>query len=245
MKISIALVEPQHEINAGYIARVMKNFGLHELLLIDPKFDKEKAKLFAVHGKDLLESAKMVDTKYLKKFDLLIGTTAVQAKSRLNIVRDAIPPEKLPSIIAGGSSVCIVLGRESTGLTNAELKMCNVIVSIDTPSAYKTLNISHALTVLLYEVVAKGRNRKHLSSKRERDLLVAYALRLADKSDYPLHRMEKLKTTMVRIISRSSPTSKETMLLVSLFRSAILTIERGQHLESSVPNKVNIRDLDL
>jgi len=47
MNISIVLVEPEHEVNVGHIARLMKNFGLSELLLINPKFDLEKAKKYS------------------------------------------------------------------------------------------------------------------------------------------------------------------------------------------------------
>lgn len=226
MKISIAIIEPEHEINAGYIARVMKNFGLNDLLFVKPKFDIEKARLFAVHGKDVLERAKTVDMEYLKKFELLVGTTAIGAKNGLNVVRHAMPPEKLASILGKNLRICIILGRESTGLTNSELKMCNVIVSIDTPSGYNTLNISHALAILLYELVGKGDNRKCVCSKSERELLMKYALALAEKSDYRFHKKEKLRIALERIISRSSPTSKEVMLLVSLLRNGILTIDR-------------------
>ena len=227
MKISIALVEPKLEINVGYVARIMKNFGLKDLLLIKPRFDAKKARVFAMHGKDLLERAQIIDFDELRKFDLLIGTTAMGAKSRLNIIRDSITPERLVRILQRNSNACIVLGRESTGLTNTELSYCDIVVNIDTLTDYKTLNISHALAIILYEILAKGRSRKSASSKSERELLIAYTLRLAKKSDYPKHKQEMLKTTLRRLLASSSPTSKEIMLLVSLLRDAILAIDRS------------------
>ncbi|MCP8316808.1 MAG: hypothetical protein H3Z51_08110 [archaeon] len=54
-RLSVALVEPVYEVNVGHIARVMKNFGLEELLLINPKVDLIKARKFASHGVDILE----------------------------------------------------------------------------------------------------------------------------------------------------------------------------------------------
>ena len=196
MKISIALVEPKLAINVGYIARLMKNFGLKELLFIKPKFTASRARIFAVGGKDILDKAKTIDFKELRKFDLLVGTTAIRGKSRLNIVRDSITPERLVGLLQSSSKACIVLGRESTGLTNRELSYCDVVVNIDTLTDYKTLNISHALAIILYEILAKGKSRKTAAARSERELLITYALTLAEKSGYPKHKQEMLQTTL-------------------------------------------------
>ena len=239
MKISVALVEPKLAINVGYAARLMKNFGLKDLLLIKPAFDANKAKVFAMSGKDLLEKAQVIEFANLRKFDLLVGTTAIRAKSRLNIIRDSITPERLVSILQHNSSACIVLGRESTGLTNKELLYCDIVVNIDTLTDYKTLNISHALAIILYEILAKGKGQRTVASKDERELLTAYALSLAERSDYPKHKQEMLKTTLKRLLASSSPTSKETMLLTSLVRDAILAIDRS--LKRTVSADIKLR----
>jgi TrmH family RNA methyltransferase len=227
MKISIALVEPKLAINVGYIARLMNNFGLKELLLIKPNFTASRAKMFAMGGKYVLDKARIINFTELRKFDLLIGTTAIRAKSRLNITRDSVTPERLVGMLQNNSDACVVLGRESTGLTNKELSYCDVVVNIDTLTDYKTLNISHALAIILYEIVAKGKSRKVVASKSEKELLVAYALNLAKNSDYPTHKQEMLRTTLKRLLANSSPTSKEAMLLISLLRDATLAIDRS------------------
>ncbi len=227
MTISIALVEPKLAINVGYIARLMKNFGLKELLLIKPTFNMNRAKVFAMGGRDLLDKAKNIDFSELRKFDLLVGTTAIRGKSRLNLIRDSITPEGLVNLFQKNSNPCIVLGRESTGLTNRELNYCDVVVNIDTLTDYKTLNISHALAIILYEILSKGMSRKAAASKSERKLLMAYALALARKSDYPKHKEGMLLTALKRVLTSSCPPSKEVMLLVSLMRDATLTIDRS------------------
>lgn len=230
MNISIVLVEPEHEVNVGHIARLMKNFGLSELLLINPKFDLDKAKVFATHGKDLLEKAKQIKFNDLKRFDLLIGTTAIPASSRLNLVRDSIDPEHLARILTNkNSNFCLVLGREATGLTNEELAKCDIVVNIDTPTHYKTLNISHALAILLYEIFSRNKSKKRgLTTSKEMQLVIKYALSLAKSSGVRKHKITMLEVAMKRMMSRSMLTSKEAMLLVTLLRSAILAIERKQ-----------------
>jgi len=228
MNISIVLVEPEHEVNVGHIARLMKNFGLSELLLINPKFDLEKAKIFATHGKDLLEKAKQIKFNDLKRFDLLIGTTAIPASSRLNLVRDSIDPEHLARILTNkNSNFCLVLGREATGLTNEELAKCDIVVNIDTPTQYKTLNISHALAILLYEIFASNmRRRRILATSNEVQLIIDYALSLAKNSGVRKHKIMMLKLALKRIMSRSMVTSKEAMLMVTMLRSATTAIKK-------------------
>ncbi len=228
MKISIALVEPKLPINVGHIARLMKNFGIEQLLLVKPEFDVKEASIFAVHGKDLLGRAKVVNFKDLRKFDLVIGTTAIPSTDRSNVVRDSIDPSQLAQILVDAKqNVCIILGRESTGLNNAELSACDVVVSINTATSYSTLNISHALAILLYEIKSNiFRKKKNLASVHERELLIDYALKLAKITNYRRHKTSLLAMALKRLLGRNLLTSKEAMLMVTLFRQALLTIER-------------------
>ncbi len=207
----------------------MKNFGLRELLLVDPRFDHAKAKVFATHGKDVLDKAKRIRFNELEKFDLLIGTTAISATDRSNVVRISVAPQDLARIVgARNSTSCLVLGREATGLTNEELKKCDIVVNIDTPTQYKTLNISHALAVILYSMSnTKGiRQQRRTISKNERKLLTQYAMELAKTAGLRRHKAEMLQVTLKRMFGRSTLTSKEAMLIVTLFRAALLTIKR-------------------
>jgi TrmH family RNA methyltransferase len=225
MKLSVALIEPEHEVNVGHIARIMKNFGIDQLLLVNPKFDVKKASIFAVHGKDLLDKAKVVNFKILRKFDLLIGTTAIRSSDRSNVVRDSINPSQLAQILVGAKqNVCLLLGRESTGLNNHELSACDVVVSIDTGTSYRTLNISHALAILLYEIKRGSfKKKKNLASVHERELLIDYALKLAKATGYRRHKTTLLAMALKRLLGRNMLTSKEAMLMVTLFRQALLT----------------------
>lgn len=221
--LTIAVIDPEYEINLGYIARVMKNFGLEELLLINPKCNIEKARIYATHGSDILDKAKIVNKEYLNKYDQLIGTTAIKANSRMNIIRDAVSPEDV--VIRDNS--CLILGRESTGLTNEELALCELVITIDVGS-YNTLNISHALTIILYELKKKKSYAINTATREEIDLLINYALRLADKAGIREHKHKHIEHSLKRLLGRASPTSREVKLLVILFRRAILAIERNK-----------------
>jgi len=220
--LSIALIEIEYEINLGYIARVMKNFDLEELLLINPKCDINKAKLYATHGVDILDNAKIVDVNYLKRYDQLIGTTAIKSYSTKNIIRHTVRPEDVTPI----NNTCILLGRESSGLTNNELALCDNIITIEA-GRYNTLNISHALAIILYELKKKKEMHIDLANKMEIDLLINYALRLAKSSGISEYKYNNIVYSLRRLLGKSTPTSREVKLLVTLFRKAILAIDRA------------------
>jgi tRNA/rRNA methyltransferase len=238
MTIAITLIEPQYPVNVGHTARLMKNFGLKSLYFVRPHFDKTEAAKYSTHGNDILIAAKSVTLSQLrKKFDVLIGTTAIPASSRLNILRGSINAEQLAKIIYDSSTkdFCILLGRESSGLNNKELKLCNLVVTIDTKTNYRTMNVAHALAILLYEIsklrssellVKKSKKKVELASRKDIDLLLHYVSKLADAGNYDLHKKPLLEAAVNKVLAKSVPTTKDIMLLVSLLRKSHLAIER-------------------
>src|SRR5919197_1168946 len=238
MGIVVALVEPQYEINVGYVARIMKNFGYNQMYIINPHFNKEEAARFSTHGKDVLTSAKIITLKQLRKrFDVLVGTTAIYAYSRLNIHRDSINAVQLSEIIKEAQrqkDFCIVLGRETSGLNNKELEMCDLVVIIDTKTKYQTMNLSHALAILLYEIskilpetpLKVGRRNKTLATRQEMDLLINYVNEVANEFGYDKHKKHMLNLAVQRLLAKGLPTSKEVMLLISLLRKSLISIQR-------------------
>ncbi len=219
--LSVAVIGIEYEINLGYIARIMRNFDLEELLLIDPKCDIDKAKLYATHGSNILDNVKVVDIDYLKRYNQLIGTTAIKGYSKKNLLRQTVKPEDITLI----NNACILLGRESNGLTNEELALCDNIVTIET-GIYNTLNISHALAIILYEFKKKKVESIEIADKMEMELLIDYALRLAKRCGINEYKYNNIVYSLRRLLGMSMPTSREVKLLITLFRKAILAIDR-------------------
>jgi tRNA/rRNA methyltransferase len=218
----------------------MKNFGFKSLYFVRPHFDKAEAIKYSTHGKDVLVAAKTVTLRQLrKKFDVFIGTTAIRATSRLNILRESINAEQTAKIIHDASTkdYCILLGRESSGLNNKELEMCDLVVTIDTKTKYRTMNVAHALAILLYEIsklkselpVKKSKKKVDLASQQDIDLLLKYVCKLADAGNYDLHKKPLLEAAAKKLLAKSVPTAKDVMLLVSLLRKSLLAIERLRH----------------
>jgi TrmH family RNA methyltransferase len=237
--IAVALIEPQGHVNVGHVARLMKNFGHKKLYFVKPNFDRPEAVKYSTHGKDVLAGAKTITLKQLEKqFDILIGTTAIQATSRLNILRETINAEDLARIIhdSNDKDFCILLGREASGLNNEELAMCDLVALIDTKTKYRTMNVSHALAVLLYEIskpkpeLPAKRTKKNMrsASQQDIDLVLQYVSEVADAGNYDLHKKPLLETAVKKLLAKSMPTEKDAMLLVSLFRKSLLSIQRSR-----------------
>jgi len=227
--ISLAVVEPTYPVNVGHLARLVKNFGLSSLILIEPSFNMEEALSYASHGVDILKSSKTMSFKQLLEcFDLVVGTTAIPGGSR-NIKRDVVPPEAAAKrILSSRGSVCIVFGRETTGLTNEELRLCDMVISIPTGTTYRTLNISHAAAIILYTLIAASSPRTKRSEvpRAIRTLLLDSAVELANLSGFPKHKLPLLREALKMVINRSSPTSREVTLILGLFRKAVLALSK-------------------
>jgi tRNA/rRNA methyltransferase len=240
MSIGVVIVEPRLYINVGYVARIMKNFGVTKLFLIDPSYDAEKAKKYAMHGRDILDSATITNLNELRKCSkLLVGTTALKGSTRLNVLRDTIATDQLAGLVNAfpkGENVSIILGRESSGLKNRELEICDLVVAIETGTRYRTMNISHALGIILYEINKQEArsisgtitNKKPKPASRlETDLLIKYVSAAAEGAGYDIHKRHLLDSAVKRLVAKANPSSKEVMLMVSLFRKCVIRMNRG------------------
>jgi len=153
--ISIILLEPENSGNVGAVARVMKNFGFKELILVNPKCEiNEECRKRAKNAQDILKNLKIV--KKILEVDTLIGTTGIIG-SDYNVPRSPILPEQLLKLNLKGN-IGILFGRESSGLTNEEIDKCDFTITIPTDKRYSTLNLSHAVTIILYELSKQKQN---------------------------------------------------------------------------------------
>ncbi len=122
-EVKIVLVEPAGPLNVGSVARVMKNFGLNQLVLVNPQCDHlgDEAKLMAVRARDILETTVLVDTlaQALQECRHAIATTGIDHD--LNVPLES-PRTALPWLLeTAGQPAALIFGREDRGLTNQEL----------------------------------------------------------------------------------------------------------------------------
>jgi len=152
--IRVVLVEPTHPGNIGAVARAMANMGVNQLVLVNPlDFPSPVASARASGADRILEDARVVDSLDSAIFDcsLVFGATARNRSIEWPSLDPWQAMEKA-GIQAGESQVAILFGRESSGLTNAEMDRCHHLVRISVTEAFSSLNLGSAVMVLLYEL---------------------------------------------------------------------------------------------
>lgn len=152
--LRIVLVETTHAGNIGAVARAMKNMGLRNLWLVNPRsFPSEEAVARASGALDVLDSAIVVSTldEALADCALVMGTSARGRKVPWPVMN---PREAAPQVLAmaGQGQVALVFGRESNGLSNEELQRCHYHIHIPTNPDYSSLNLAMAVQVISYEL---------------------------------------------------------------------------------------------
>lgn len=153
--IYIVFVECETPGNIGFLARTMANFGLKNLVLINPPTLTNEAYYQATHGKYIVENAKIYPTLddfyQSQRIDFKVASTGMAGGS-YNLSRIPIRPEELGRSMNVSNKIAILFGREGNGLTNKEIEDCDICVSIPTDPTYPIMNISHAAAIIFYEL---------------------------------------------------------------------------------------------
>lgn len=155
--IRIVLCQTSHPGNIGAAARAMKTMGLSNLYLVAPKqFPDPEATSLATNAADLLEKAHVCTTleEALTGCTLVIGLSARkrQLSHVLKTSREAAM--EAADIVAadGQQQVALLFGTEMSGLSNAELDLCQMLAMIPTNPDFSSLNVAAAVQVMCYEL---------------------------------------------------------------------------------------------
>ncbi|MEB3807150.1 MAG: RNA methyltransferase [Desulfurococcales archaeon] len=226
-RLRLVLVGVEGAINLGLIARLCENFDVEELVLVSPKASLEEAREYAVRASHRLDSALIVGSlgEALEGVALSICTSA--RSSAADALRTPVDPEEAVGI-AGGveGTVALVMGRESVGLTRAELSMCDLLATIPSSPRYPALNLANATAIFLYEFYkARGRRVEWRGDTRYIRLVEAYARALADLLVGDEKRREEVVVALRRMAARNLMYGKDVRLLLYLLSRACAFIE--------------------
>ncbi len=214
-EIRVVAVEPEYQVNLGYIARISKNFGVKSLVLVNPKcrHNGKNAIKYSKHAHELLERAKVCKTlDEAVKGTFAIGTTAIWHKTNASLY-NVYSLEQVQRLLKKNmiGKVSIVLGREGTGLTREELRICPATISIQTPGSYNVLNISHALAIILYQLafLEKGKIPETFYAGRDdiRSIMRLFRMMLDRKKN--IRSRDTVSRAFEHMLLRSRPTKKE------------------------------------
>jgi len=224
----VVLVRPQSEGNIGAVARAMMNFGLKELVLVDPECDVgTEARRRAMHASEaVLDRAKVYKSlgRALAGAAMVVGTTGVKTKNAKKFGRIALTPrEFVGKIRFFDGTVAILFGQEDFGLDRETISKCDMLVTIPASEEYPIMNISHAASVIFYELFQADAHiwKSGKAERLEIGLLVKQFESLLNAIDYPEHKRKKTTVMFRRMLGRAVPSKWEYHTTMGVLKDAI------------------------
>ena len=226
-RIKIVLVRPLGALNVGSVARVMKNMGLTQLILVEPQCDHlgEEARKMALHALDVLEKAKVVASIP----EALVGCQRAIATSARSRHLSVVPENSRTALpwLFGADSSALIFGPEDKGLSNEDLKYAQRFVQIPSSPAYPSLNLAQAVAVCCYELYQTCLENQELEVITNQETASLDALELYYQQLeslllkigylYP-HTAESRMTKFRLLFNRAQPSANEVAMLKGIIR---------------------------
>ena len=232
--VKVVLVGTTHPGNIGATARAMKNMGILDLALVEPKeFPSDVATFRSKAAKDILEKASVHTSleEAISECDLVVGTSARGRTVPWPVLNPREAAEEMHKSSLNGK-VAIVFGREDRGLTNEELGLCNFHVHIPSDPEYSSLNLSQAVQILAYEIRLSYLQDRHvnkeywdveLANNEQTERLINHMDELMQEVDfYDVENPRKLLVRVRRFFKRS----KIDVMEANIFRGLFATIQK-------------------
>ncbi|WP_137287041.1 RNA methyltransferase [Halorussus salinisoli] len=230
---AVAIVEPKTPGNIGTIARAMKNFGMHDLKLVNPPEFGRDSEAYGFAGQareDVLPNYDEVTFDHLVENYHTVGLTATTNEDARKHRRFPFqtPDELADSLRDVDADTCLIFGREDNGLTNDEMARVDQVCSIPASADYSSLNLGQAATVTLYELRDLTLDETQLPDvERERadeaeiEGFYDHFAEFLAAIDHPEEKRAKTLRLARRLLGRAHPTGREVRTLRGVLRRAI------------------------
>ncbi len=234
--IHFILVRPQLGENIGAAARSLKNFNFENLRLVSPRdsWPSKSATYTAVEAKDVVHKAKVFQNinQAVADLDYVFATTSRSRSVNKKIIdlSKAIKIIKKQSI--HNKKTGIFFGPEASGLSNDDLINANYLVNIPTSNKFKSLNLSHAVTIFAFELftasikfepIVKNLYRSDDAKKKEVNAFLNFLISHLDKVGFlkPAEKKQQMIRSVKNIFHRSSLSTQEIRTLSGVISSLI------------------------
>jgi TrmH family RNA methyltransferase len=205
----------------------MANFDFKNLYLVNPCELDDECHARAMHAYDLIENAKIFSSfeDTIKKIDFLVATSSIESKNEKRHLRNAISLENLSeNLIEIEGKVGLVFGREDYGLFNEEIASCDALLRIPTSESYLSLNLSHAVALVLYSLYINRKSEPKQTitiGKIEKEKLYNFFSQILEEINYPSHKKENTEIMFKRIMGRAIPSKWEYHTLMGVFSKTL------------------------
>jgi TrmH family RNA methyltransferase len=236
LPIRFVLVNTSHPGNIGAVARAMKNMGLTELVLVNPReFPHAEATARASGADDLLATARVVPTlpEAIADCGLVLATTARTRDQYLRVLEAREGGQRIVSEAHSGA-VAVLFGTERFGLSNEQLLSAHALLRIPANPEYESLNIAMAAQLVAYEIRMAQHTAGAYLAPRETPLAspadmerfyahleeVMNAVGFRDRTQSGTNLMGRIR----RLFNRAEPDSNE----VNILRGFLTAVQHGR-----------------
>lgn len=248
--IRIVLINTFHPGNIGAAARAMKNMGLTNLYLVDPvDFPSAEATSRAAGAQDVLDQATVVSdlNEVISDCQLVIGTSARTRTFDLPLL-DVKQGANQVMEQTDNANVAILFGRESSGLLNEELSLCNFHLYIPTNPEYPVLNISQALQIVCYEIWLNTQTQIPLAQvqypeQKDINFFYEHLETVLRKAHFLIPQHEgKAMQKLQRLFNRARPEKEELGMLRGVLSSIEKRIDALEEHKAELESKDNCNE---
>lgn len=212
----------------------MANFDFKNLYLVNPCELNDECYIRAMHAGNILDKAKIFSSfqEAVKNMDYLVATSSIESINDKRHLRNAISivdfSDKTNEI---NGNIGLVFGREDYGLFNEEIALCDIMIKIPTSEKYTSLNLSHAVGIVLYSLYLKRdilQKEVRTLDKIEKEKLFSFFSEILKEINYPVHKIENTEVMFKRIMGRAMPSKWEYHTLMGVLSKSLEKIKKGK-----------------
>ena len=159
MDLYFILVKPAVPGNIGAAARAIKTMGYNRLRLVAPcDHLGQEARVLAHASEEVLEDAEVFERleQAIEGLDMTVATTAKTRDARVAYLKASELPAVIRSKGDTVNTAGLVFGGEESGLTNDEIRMCDLVSTIPMKQPYPSLNLGQSVMVYAYVMASAG-----------------------------------------------------------------------------------------
>jgi TrmH family RNA methyltransferase len=236
----LVLVNPQDIVNIASAVRIARNFGIERMRLVNPEsFDPWRIEGIAHNSAEFVAGIEIVDSLEATLADC-VHVAVLTARGRTAKRRTVRPREGAAELLERSAEgpVAMVFGREDRGLTNAEIDLGHVLVTIPTDPRSSSLNLAQAVAIMAYETwLVRGGERQGLKSPRKgtppatsaqlEELFADWRRALWAVDFFKTRRSESVMRSFREILHRAAPDGREASLVRAMGIEVVRYLERA------------------
>jgi len=227
--LGFLLVNPQLPENIGFCARALKNFGFKRLDIINPKekWPNKKAIATSVGASDILKKTKIFPSVKVatKNYDIIYASSA----RKRDINKKHLSFKKFIESIKKNKNkkIGILFGPEASGLSNDDISYSNYIFKIPVSKKFESLNLSHSLIIVCFELFKivkpsffnKQKKLSDIASKKNFNVFFDFLQVSLERKGFfaPTEKKKAMLINLRNIFGRIELSNKELRILSSVF----------------------------